>query len=146
MPGCAESSFEHKLCGERVSIDDIKPKTYPAFEKAQLRLFADAALDPNLIHLDDTFAKDAGFPSVIVHGMLSMSVMGNYLATTFPEDQWTITKFSSRFKKVTFPGDVPTCHAEVKSNEGTLVLNVWVENQKGEVTVDGAAELVKKLP
>ena len=119
---------------------NLPPMTFKAFDREQLKKFASAALDHNPIHLDEAFAKAAGFPTVIVHGMLSMSVLGEYVARTFP--QWKIRKFEARFKMVTFPGDAPTCHAKVKSTEGGLVVNVWVENQHDAGTLSGMVELI----
>src|SRR5688572_16728386 len=93
----------------------LEPYTKPPFTPEQLRSYADASGDQNLIHLEDKFAKEAGFPSVIVHGMLSMSYLGDYVRKHFPEGEFELLRFKGRFRKVTFPGDSLTIEGEVKS-------------------------------
>jgi len=39
----------------------------------QIRQYAEASGDRNPIHLDETFARSAGLPGVIAHGMLTMA-------------------------------------------------------------------------
>jgi acyl dehydratase len=116
------------------------------FTVEQLKAYADASWDNNLIHLDDAFAKAAGFPSVIVHGMLSMAYLAELVELNFPRDQFVIKKFSTRFRRVTFPGDQLLCGGEFHPTSDPLcfTLTLWGKNQKGELTVDGQAE-VKKI-
>ncbi|NDD05842.1 MAG: dehydratase, partial [Proteobacteria bacterium] len=54
--------------------------------------------------------------------------------------------FNTRFKKITFPGDVLTATGEIKQvqSDGSVSVSLWTENQKGEVTAQGEA-LVKLL-
>lgn len=123
----------------------LKPLEKPPITKEQLRDYARASGDNNPIHLDDTFAKSAGFPSVIAHGMLSMAFMGDLIDFNFPPSQYKLKQFSCRFKKVTFPGDVITSKGKVKSidSEGKITLTLWAENQTGEHTVEGEAVVIR---
>jgi acyl dehydratase len=121
-------------------------------QREDLVRYADASGDRNRIHLEEDFAKEAGFPSVIVHGMLSMSFLGDYLIQFFPESQYKLTLFRARFKHVTFPGDVLNCEAEVrdlpdeepdkkpadnKKVQPEVAVHVWATNDKGELITDG---------
>ncbi len=105
-----------------------------------LKLYGSSALDPNPIHLDPEFAKAAGYPSVIAHGMLSMAFLAEAIRTNFPIEEYTVEKFSSRFRKVTFPGDVLTTKGRIKKTEGdSLHVSLSIENQAGETTTQGEA-------
>ena len=121
----------------------LQPLEKPPITREQLRQYAHASGDMNPIHLDEKFALEAGFPSVIVHGMLSMAFLGDQLAMNFPEDSWQIARFRVRFRKVTFPGDVIRCEGKVKkvSPEGWLTVSIATKNQKGEITTEGEAEV-----
>ncbi|NBX75511.1 MAG: dehydratase [Proteobacteria bacterium] len=105
-----------------------------------LKLYGAAALDPNPIHLDPEFAKAAGYPSVIAHGMLSMAFLAEAIRASFPGADYTVEKFSSRFRKVTFPGDILTTKGRIKKVEGDILhLSLSIENQTGEITTQGEA-------
>jgi acyl dehydratase len=43
-----------------------------AITKDMLKVYGPAAGDPNPMHVDEEFAKNAGYPGVFAHGMLSM--------------------------------------------------------------------------
>ncbi len=115
----------------------------PPITTEQLGLYADAAHDRNPIHLDEKFAREAGFPSVIVHGMLPMAFMADTILANFPESDFIVRKFRARFRKVTFPGNRLSCGGTVKkiSAEGSFTISVWAKDESGEVKTDGEAEI-----
>jgi acyl dehydratase len=119
----------------------LQSLTKPPVTKDHLKAYALASGDTNPIHLEDSFAEAAGFPSVIVHGMLSMAYLGDCLELNFPQDRFELKKFACRFKKVTFPGDVLTSAGKVKKidPEGQIFVSLWTENQSGEHTLEGEA-------
>lgn len=110
-------------------------------EAKELEAYASASGDYNPIHLNPMFAKEAGFESCIVHGMLSMAFMADLIELNFPSAKFQVKKFKTRFRKVTFPGETLKVQGEVKSitPEGDCVVSVWIENPKGETTTDGEA-------
>jgi len=59
---------------------EIEPVVKGPITKEQLKEYGPAAGDPNPIHIDDEFAKMAGYPGVFAHGMLSMGFLGQFLA------------------------------------------------------------------
>jgi acyl dehydratase len=121
----------------------LEPLTKPPVTVEQLKEYAKAADDPNPIHLDEAFAKEAGFPSVIVHGMISMAFMADHLIFNFPEKTYAVVRMKARFRKVTFPGDVLRCEGKVKkiSPSGVITVLLSAKNQRGETTTDGEAEV-----
>lgn len=126
--------------------DTLKPMVKPEITRAQLQEYANASGDHNPIHLDEKFAKEAGFDSVIVHGMLSMAFTADLLTLNFPPSEYAVKKMSTRFRKVTFPGDVIRCEGEVKTvnEDGSLTVSFWTQNQKGENTTEGEAVISSK--
>ena len=122
--------------------DRLPPLVKPPIERAQLERYAAASGDFNPIHVDEAFAQKSGYRSVFAHGMLSMGFFGQLLA------HWagpqTVRRLHVRFKALTWPGDVVTCHGEVVSTEdrdGTRLveLKLWAETQTGTVTLEGSA-------
>jgi len=124
----------------------LNPLVKPAITAEQLKEYAAASGDNNPIHLDQKFARDAGFPSVIVHGMISMAFMGDHLLFNFPTAQYRLGRIKARFRKVTFPGDVLSCEGKIKKSlpDNGLVVSLATRNQNGEVTTDGEAEVFAK--
>lgn len=111
-------------------------------QRTDLAKYAEASGDNNRIHLDDEFAKQAGFPSVIAHGMLSMAYLADYLVSRYPESQYRVVSLKSRFRRVIFPGDVLEIGGTQKAQDSSsLSVSLWIKNQQGEVTTDGEAEL-----
>lgn len=124
--------------------DTIPFQAFPEITREQLKAYAAASGDPNPIHLDDEVARKMGLPGVIAHGMLSAALIAER-AQRFALEEASLAgaklvKFSSRFKAMTFPGDVISVGGVVKRAEpGRLVLDLQAKNAKGEVTTTGEA-------
>ncbi len=123
--------------------ENARQLSLPAFEKEQLRDYAAISGDDNPIHYDEGMAKQAGFGGVLVHGMLSMAAMGNYLEVFFPSCSFQILKFQVRFRKIVYPGDALECSSVEKSSQepGTTTLALSLKNTKGELVCEGTAIL-----
>jgi len=118
--------------------DVIGPLEKAPITTRQLVMYAGASGDFNAIHYDEPFARAAGFPSVIAHGMLSMAFFGELLSSTFGPHR--VQRLSARFRAVTFPGEVVTVAGKVIAVEGdTAVLALTATKKDGTVTLDGAA-------
>jgi len=111
-------------------------------ERIQFVKYAGASGDYNPIHVDEPYAKSAGYPGVFAHGMLSMGFIGQLL------NNWAgvgnLREFGVRFRAITWPGDVITCKGTVTSKQqddgkNLVELEVWAENQNEEKTVAGTA-------
>ncbi len=121
----------------------------PEFERGpitrtQLALFAGASGDHNPIHLDDEEARSTGLPGVIVHGMLTMAILGQLLTSVVPQDR--IRDYTSRFKAMAFPGDTLTCKGTVtargeEDGETVLDLAIIAANQDGVPVLEGTARI-----
>ncbi len=122
--------------------DLIGPLVKPPITTRQLVMYAGASGDFNPIHYDHPFATAGGYPSVIAHGMLSMAFFGQLLAP------YLVKRLSTRFRAVTYPGDVVTVSGEVvalhndsnnDSDSATAELKLTARTQSGTVTLEGSA-------
>jgi acyl dehydratase len=129
--------FEHVTPGQ----------TLPSLTKhvtvEQIRQYAEASGDRNPIHLDDSFARSAGLPGVIAHGMLTMA-FANQTVTDWLGDRSLLKRLQGRFAGMVLPGDDVTCSGSVASkDEATrrVLINLVVTNQRGEKVLNkGVAE------
>src|SRR5437667_9607030 len=82
----------------------------------QIRQYAEASGDRNPIHLDETFARSAGLPGVIAHGMLTMA-FANQMVTDWLGDRSMLKSLNGRFAGVVLPGDGLTCSGNGASQD-----------------------------
>jgi acyl dehydratase len=122
--------------------DRIEPLITAPIERIQLVKYAGASGDFNRIHVEEQFAREAGYPSVIAHGMLSLAFLGRLLSDRFGPDR--VRRVSARFKAVTLPGDTITCHGEVIAVRPDEVdLKLWTTKSDGTVTIEGSATVAR---
>jgi acyl dehydratase len=116
----------------------IPPLTLPAITRATLALFAGASGDHNPIHIDSDFAKAAGLPDVIGHGMLSMAWLGKLITEWVPQP-W-IRQLDARFSGICGVGTVVTCSGVITRIDSDGVhLELKAVDQKGEEKLVGTA-------
>jgi acyl dehydratase len=131
-----------------LDFEDVREgQTLPSLTKhvtvEQIRQYAEASGDRNPIHLDESFARSAGLPGVIAHGMLTMA-FANQMVTDWLGDRSVLKRLQGRFAGMVVPGDDVTCTGTVASkDEATrrIVINLVVTNQRGEKVFNkGVAE------
>jgi len=128
---------------------DLPPLVKGPITRDDLKRYAAASGDPNPMHLDEEFARNAGYPGVFAHGMLSMGYLGEFLVQA--GGVGSIRRFKARFAKLTWPGDVVTCQGRVAAvrDEGAARLvecDIWTENQDGDRKLVGTALLALARP
>ncbi|HET6803012.1 MAG TPA: MaoC/PaaZ C-terminal domain-containing protein [Casimicrobiaceae bacterium] len=132
-----------RVCFADVEAGDSIPSlVVPPVSRLQLALFAGAAADPNPIHVDDEAARAGGLPGVIVHGMLTMALLGRALTQWVPQRQ--LRTFSARFVAMAFPGDTITASGRITAKsvcdgENRVDVELFATNQRGERLLQGAA-------
>ena len=124
--------------------DELPPLALPPLTRATLALYAGASGDHNPIHIDVDFARAAGMPDVVAHGMLSMAWLGRLLTNWAP--QRALREFSVRFTAMTHVGEQIVCTgriAEKLERDGERLVRVAVAtaNEGGELKVAGDAYL-----
>jgi meromycolic acid (3R)-3-hydroxyacyl-[acyl-carrier protein] dehydratase HadB len=128
---------------EQIRIGQSVPPLTKRVTVEQIRQYAEASGDRNPIHLDETFARSAGLPGVIAHGMLTMA-FANQMVTDWLGDRSLLKSLQGRFAGMVLPGDDVTCSGSVASRDDKarrLVINLVVTNQRGDKVLNkGVAE------
>ncbi len=132
-----------QLYFEAVKVgDELPPLVKPPVDRSQVARFAGAAGDYGPLHVDEPFARNAGFPSVLVPGMLAMGFLGELVTDWLRGAR--VRRFGARFVKIVWPGDVVTVRGRVADRRFEAAgryaadIEVWGENQRGELVVRGA--------
>lgn len=106
--------------------------------------YAGASGDFNPIHHDEPFAKSAGLPSVMAHGMLSAGILASFVTRWFGAG--SVRRFKVRFRERVWPGDVLSGEGRVlrvhaADGEPRAELEIALRRQDGAVVVSGSAEV-----
>ena len=107
--------------------------------------YADASGDHNPIHVDDKFAKAAGLPGIILHGLCNMAFTSKAIMDKVCEgDARRLRRLKVRFSKPVLPGQTLTTHGWILEETATeLTLGTETRNEKGTLVIrDGLAEVV----
>jgi acyl dehydratase len=128
---------------ENVGAGHTLPSLTKHVTVEQIRQYAEASGDRNPIHLDDGFARSAGLPGVIAHGMLTMA-FANQMVTDWLGDRSRLKRLRGRFAGMVLPGDDVTVSGSVASKDDAtrrVLINLVVTNQRGEKVFNkGVAE------
>lgn len=121
-----------------------------AVSRESIRLFCDASLDYNPLHLDDNYMKgDFGktnFGGIIMHGMNNFGLISRMLTDwAFPAGA-IHRRLETRWLKPVKPGDVIRPVGTIKAKQTTaksrwVLVDVAVQNQRGETVAAGEAML-----
>jgi acyl dehydratase len=122
--------------------DSIPALELPPLTRLTLALYCGASGDHNPIHVDVDFARSAGMPDVIAHGMLSMAWLGRLMTQWVP--QTALRDLSVRFAAMTQVGERITCRGEVAeklevNGERRVRLSITTCNEHGQVKLAGEA-------
>ena len=115
----------------------------------ELNRFAAANDEYVLIHMDPDYAKNvAKLPDVIVMGNLKLAYIANALEDWAGDEGW-IEKLAVEYRRMDTVHSTLTAKGKVtkkyqQDGKNLIDLEVWVENDKGEVTTPGSA--VVSLP
>lgn len=107
--------------------------------------FAGVTGDFNPAHIDTEFASGTAFGKTIAHGILSIGFISNVLGTQLPGPGSITVSLECDFKKPVYIGDTITATVEVIKKEETknrVWLRVYCANQRGEIVVDGQAQMM----
>ena len=96
--------------------------------REDVKAYADASGDQNPLHQDDAFARSAGFPGVIAHGMFTMGHMAAAIVAWAGEAD-AVLVISAQFRAPVFMGETIVAGGRVRSIEdrpAIAVLETWV--------------------
>ena len=111
--------------------------------KLQMMMYAAATWNPNQVHWDSDFCRKRGYADANIAGPM----LADYLAEMLVQwigDPSRLRTLEFLNRDLAFPDDTLICRGKVKGRrrEGNTELidcQVWVENQKGAVLVQGSA-------
>jgi acyl dehydratase len=119
------------------SVRDVQvPFDLPALSRVvtseAVKAYADAAGDQNPLHQDEAFARAAGFPGIIAHGMFTMGHLAAFLS------RWAggperIRRLTAQFRAPVFMGEEIVAGGRVKSvdvERGVAVIECWVTAER----------------
>lgn len=115
----------------------------PPIEKVQLVKYAGASGDFNLIHTDEETAKKVGLPGVIVHGMINMGVLGDFVSQVVG-NQGFVQRLQVRFSGMVRAGESLLCSATVSGKDEekkTVDFELTAETEPGKVVTVGNATI-----
>ena len=118
--------------------DVIFDEARPGASRERLALFSAGTEDPNPIHVDDAFAKRAGFPAVLQQGPMTTAHFGDLLAARFGS---RLKSLDVTFTAPVFVGDALRLVAKVESVGGDIVCALTAHKPDGTLTARGTATI-----
>src|ERR1700688_1155769 len=127
--------------------DTIDGPTF-ALSRESIRLFCDASLDYNPLHLDDDYMKGnfgkTNFGGIIMHGMNNFGLLSRMITGWAYPPGAVPPRLETRWFKPVRPGDTIQPTGIVKSKQSTaksrwVLIDVMVRNQGGEKVATGEA-------
>ncbi len=120
--------------------EQVTPVVKPAVTRVQIAKFAGASQDFSPLHLDDEFAKAAGYGGVFAHGAIGLSFATEALAKWLENGR--VLGVSGRFRKLVWPGDSLRMTGMVAekyelNGEARIDVDVWAENQNHDSVMQG---------
>jgi acyl dehydratase len=122
--------------------DELPEVLTPPIDRLRIAYMAVSMRDPNLVHVEDSYAAKSGLPSVIAHGTFVTSYAGAAISRAVGMD--AVRKIRVDVTAPVFPGDVLRTHAVVTGSEPApagqlLTIDVTVTNQDGARVGRGTA-------
>ena len=135
--------------GRSITYDDLKEGQVCEIERelsgADIDAFAEASGDHNPLHTDAAFARAAGFPDRIAHGMLLASWLSAALAEELPGRGTVYLRQNLEFRNAAVPGDRLKVRLTVseKKRRGRVLLDCHILHADTDrVLLRGNAEVI----
>jgi acyl dehydratase len=115
-----------------VSVGQELPELARVVTREDIKAYADAGGDQNPLHQDDAFARTAGFPGIIAHGMFTMGHMAAAIVAWAGEPD-AVLAISAQFRAPVFMGETIVAGGRVRSIEdepAVAVLETWVKVER----------------
>jgi acyl dehydratase len=104
--------------------------------------YAEASGDPNPIHTDPEFAKSAGLPGCILHGLWTMAQVARANSAAAGGDPRALKKLSVQFRGLGFPQqEVIVSGTVVQADGGSVVVDTVAEQNGNQIIRNAQAEL-----
>lgn len=125
--------------------EQVTPLSKAAVTRVQIARFAGASQDWSPLHLDDDFAKSAGYGGVFAHGVIGLSFATEAVSRWLENGR--ILAVTGRFRKLVWPGDILRMTGMVAeryeaNGEARIDVDVWAENQNHDSVMQGTITCV----
>lgn len=128
----------HAPAFDDVMVGDQLPSLSKEVVRDEVLAYAEASNDRNPLHLDDDFAREAGFDGMIAHGMFTMAHLTTCV-TDWLRDPAALRSIRVLFRSAVAMGDTITAGGSVLSTDAATkeaTLEIWVKIERE----DGAAD------
>jgi acyl dehydratase len=104
--------------------------------------YAEASGDPNPIHTDPEFAKSAGLPGCILHGLWTMAQVARASEAVAGGDPRSLKRLEVQFRGMGFPEQEVTVTGTVEeAGDGRMVIDTVAEQGDNRIIRNAQAEL-----
>jgi acyl dehydratase len=122
--------------------DRLPPLELEPLNRLQIAYMTVAMRDPNPVHVDDAFAREAGLPGAIAHGTFAVSYLGVAVSRHVGID--ALRRLRVDLTGPVFPGDRLTTEVSIDDVEDTGTgwvahARLCATNQQGTVVARGQA-------
>ena len=112
--------------------------TTPEVTRLRIAYMTVAMKDPNLVHMEDEYARLSGLPQVIAHGTFALSYVG--AAVTRAVGIHNVKQMKVELTAPVFPGDVLTVTlVETENGNDSTTGKLAAHNQSGTQVARGVA-------
>lgn len=120
----------------------LPPLSLPPLSRTTIALYAAGSGDFVPLHIDQDFAREAGYPDVFMHGMLGMAYVARLVTGWAPQSQ--VREVAVRFVSITYPGEALTASGRVSAVDvdgvpGRVSLDLRLLNAEGSPKLRGRA-------
>ena len=138
---------EKRLDFEDVEVGaEVPPLVRGPLDTPDIVRFSAAVENFEKLHHNAQWCKENGFPDMLVNGPLRQAYLASLLTEWIGESGF-LKKLACSHRGMDLPGNTLTAKGRVtrkyeKDGLGLVECEVWVENQKGEITCPGTATVV----
>jgi acyl dehydratase len=112
---------------------------WPGSDRERLSRFSRGTEDPNPLHIDDAFARRAGFPGVLQQGPMTTAHFAHLLAAAFGAARLRTLDIS--FTAPVYLGEALRLSATVESVADEIVVALAAAKLDGTATAKGRAAI-----
>ncbi len=121
---------------------DAIPGLHVTPDAGLTKRYAEASGDANPIHTDPEFAKSAGLPGCILHGLWTMAQVARANSAIADGDPRALKRLSVQFRGMGFPEQEVVVTGTVKeAGDGKLVIDTVAEQNGNQIIRNAEAEL-----
>ena len=125
-----------------MKVGESIPKLRVTPDAGLTKRYAEASGDPNPIHTDPEFAKSAGLPGVILHGLWTMAQVARANSAAVGSDPRALKRLSVQFRGMGFPEKEVTVNGTVTdAHDDKLVVDTVAEQDGNQIIRNATAEL-----